>query len=134
MTSLTFRIARFLPTAAVAVAALFLASCGSTSPPKVCNCPADSGTFSLLWPEAQGTPITSISTNPPCMATGDITGDITVSTPSAAICVVDIQLGNGKSYELSFDFRAMSTGGECGCEVVRAVDASLTEITDAGAD
>ena len=99
----------------------------------MCECPAGVGFRTVAIPAAQSSPIASASTDPSCAATFDSTS-VSVGHASAGTCQVTVQLANGDTYAFSVQFLVTRGRGDCGCPEAVAVDASVPEPVDAGAD
>ena len=122
MTYLTPR--RALP--ALTFASLCISAC---DPSPVCPCPF--GGAIVAVPATQSIPLESVTTDPPCSASGVSSDQIFVMRQNTGTCQVRAQLTNGETYTFSVQFRASGSG--CCGHVAFAVDSSVPELVDAGA-
>jgi hypothetical protein len=118
-------------TAALVVAALFVAVACSCGPTIQCPCPAAGHTVVTLPATAPSSAIMNVSTDAPCTATDAGSDRVAVLRQSAGTCQVRVQLESGDRYDFSVQFGAV--GGGC-CEgLIGPVDASVPQLVDAGA-
>jgi hypothetical protein len=120
---------RFLALAAFALAAPAAGACSSA--PAICNCPA--GLYGMATvPATASNAIGTVSTDAPCSASIFDSDQVIVTRNSSGTCQVRVQLANGDTYALSFQFQSVNPNGCC-ANITRPIDASVPQLVDAGA-
>jgi hypothetical protein len=121
----------------MALASLSLSACLSPEQPGICNC-AKVGETTVTIPTAGSIdpPVLIVNawTDHPCTVTDDNVNKVVVQyVGGAGTCQVGVGLTNGATYSFSVEFQEIAAGGCC-AGLNRAVDASVPQLADTGAD